>query len=258
MGEFNEIREFDLVDGLNDELIEIDGSEGEGGGQMIRTAFAMSAITGKPVNIRNIRANRPRSGLANQHLTAICAIANICEGRLEGAYKGSMEVSLHPGKIRACEMELDIGTAGSITLVLQAVLPVLSKARGESRIRIKGGTDVKWAPPADYLRNVLFPIYKNHGIDCRSDILKRGYYPRGGGEMHIRVRPAAAISWIPPNKEYGSAISGTINITGLPMIIAERMKKAAMDELRKYSEYNELDRSNGTCSINSGFDWCLL
>ena len=192
----------------DDGMIDIDGSVGEGGGQILRTAFAMSAMTGKPVNIRNIRADRPKPGLASQHLTAIKAVTEICNGELEGAYKGSERVSFHPGNIEARDMELDIGTAGSISLVLQAILPVLARAHGESNIRIRGGTDVKWSPPVDHLRNTLLPIYKDFGIECELDVLKRGYYPKGGGEVHIGIRSPGEINWATPDKTNEPVLSG--------------------------------------------------
>ena len=224
----------------DDGMIDIDGSVGEGGGQILRTAFAMSAITGKPVNIRNIRADRPKPGLASQHLTAIKAVTEICNGELEGAYKGSERVSFHPGNIEARDMELDIGTAGSISLVLQAILPVLARAHGESNIRIRGGTDVKWSPPVDHLRNTLLPIYKDFGIECELDVIKRGYYPKGGGEVHICIRSQGEIDWAIPDKTDEPVLSGMINITGLPRKIAERMRNAAMNELDEFIEPGEM------------------
>ena len=138
-------------------MIEIDGSFGEGGGQIVRTAVALSAVTGKSVQIKQIRQGRPKPGLAPQHACALSALADICKGKTSGIAPGSSEITFMPGEIRGGHHKVKIGTAGSITLLMQCLLPALLKADGPSTLEVEGGTDVEWAPTVDYFRNVFLP-----------------------------------------------------------------------------------------------------
>ena len=138
-------------------MIELDGSSGEGGGQIIRTALAMSAITGKAFRIINIRKNRDNPGLANQHLYCVKAVKELCDAQVEGAELGSEKLEFYPRKIKPQTLSIDIGTAGSVTLLMQSLLPICIMSDGKFRIRAKGGTDVRWSMPYDYMANVLFP-----------------------------------------------------------------------------------------------------
>jgi len=216
---------------MSDEII-IDGSLGEGGGQMLRTSLAMSAITGRPLIINNIRANRPKPGLARQHLTGLELIGKICHAQVKGAEIGSTHVEFQPGRIEHGEYLVDVGTAGSITLVLQTILPVLASKKGSSQIILTGGTDVKWSPPVDYYTMVLFPILKKMGLICSLDVERRGYFPRGGGRVTATIEspdkllPLELEPFSEPKK-----IGGLINITDLPLKIADRIKDAALDIL---------------------------
>ncbi len=164
-------------------MIEIDGSYGEGGGQIVRTATSLSAYTGKSVRIRNIRANRSNPGLRPQHVKGVEALADLCDADVSGAEVGSSSLVFHPDKLRYRDMEIDIGTAGSVTLLLQSLMPPLIKCDKELDITVTGGTDVKWSPPIDYMRHVLLPILRDHGFVANLDIEKRGFYPKGGGEV---------------------------------------------------------------------------
>jgi RNA 3'-terminal phosphate cyclase (ATP) len=172
-------------------MIEIDGSFGEGGGQILRTSLALSAITGKPFRIYNIRANRDKPGLRRQHLTAVRAAAEICGGRVSGDAVGSAELTFSPGPIAPGEYTFDIGTAGSTTLVLQAVLPPLLVANGPSRLTLVGGTHNPNCPPYNFLAKSFLPLIERMGPGVESTLERPGFYPAGGGRFTVAVRPAA-------------------------------------------------------------------
>ncbi len=215
-------------------LIEIDGSVLEGGGQILRTTLALSALTGKPVRIFNIRAKRSNPGLQAQHLTCVRAVAELCNAKVEGAYKGSKELVFIPGKLRSGNFRFDIGTAGSISLVIQAILPVLVFAPGRCTVEITGGTDVHWSPPIDYVRYVLLPILSRMGVKAEVQVLRRGHYPRGGGHVRLTVDPVDKLR--PINSiDFGNVqeIKGRSHCVKLPAHVAERQAKAATEFLRK-------------------------
>ncbi len=169
-------------------MIQIDGSFNEGGGQILRTALAMSGLTGKGFEINNIRAGRCNPGLQAQHLCCVNAFQKICNAHAEGAETGSQKIIFEPGKIIPGKYELDIGTAGSITLLMQSLLPALMFAGKKTTLDITGGTDVKWSQPIDYFREVLLPhLQKYAEIECK--IMRRGYYPKGDGKIEITIKP---------------------------------------------------------------------
>jgi RNA 3'-terminal phosphate cyclase (ATP) len=209
------------------ELI-IDGAYGEGGGQLARLAMALSALTGRAIRLNHIRARRAKPGLAAQHLTALRAVASLCGGVLEGAALGAGEVGFWPGPIRGGHHRFEVGTAGSVTLVLQAVLPVALCADGPSRLTLVGGTDVKQAPPVDYLRMVFLPWLEQMGARIRIVSVRHGYYPRGGGELTLDITPTRPLR--PLRAEVRGAvrqIGGRAHVAHLPAHIAQRMASAA-------------------------------
>lgn len=212
-------------------MIEIDGSFGEGGGQIVRTAVAFSAVTGKPVRIENIRADRPNPGLSPQHVKAILALAEICDARVEGAKPRSLEITFRPGKIKGGSYEIDIGTAGSVTLLIQCLLPALIHADNPSVLKIRGGTDVKWSPSIDYLYQVALPAFALFGVKADIELIQRGYYPRGGGVVVLRATPgklkSANIDIIAKNVE------GVSHCSNLPDHVAKRQRKAAIQVLEE-------------------------
>lgn len=173
--------------------IELDGSQGEGGGQILRTALTLSMITGIPFRIERIRAKRPKPGLLRQHLTAVNAAAQICGAQVHGAEPGSLTLDFVPGKIRGGDYRYAIGTAGSCTLVLQTVLPALWFADAPSTVTVSGGTHNSAAPPAEFLQRVWLPLMRQMGVKTELELLRHGFYPAGGGELRASVRPAAAL-----------------------------------------------------------------
>lgn len=171
------------------ETLELDGSRGEGGGQILRTALSLSMITGTPFRIERIRAGRKKPGLLRQHLTAVNAAREICGAAVSGAELGSQNLCFRPGKIRGGDYRFAIGTAGSCTLVLQTILPALWFADGESSVLVSGGTHNSAAPPADFLIRSWLPVLRRMGVDMDIELLRHGFYPAGGGEINVGVRP---------------------------------------------------------------------
>jgi len=213
-------------------MIEIDGSFGEGGGQIVRTAVALSAVTKKGVRIAKIRQGRPKPGLAPQHAQAIRALAGICNAEINGVEPGSSEILFRPQEIRAGSRRVEIGTAGSVTLLMQCLLPALLRADRPTSLHVQGGTDVQWAPTADYFRNVFLPALSLFGALARMELLHRGYYPRGQGEVllqvepshlhpaHIRLQPAEAC-------DSRNKICGISHCSNLPEHVASRQAESA-------------------------------
>lgn len=216
-------------------MLDIDGSYGEGGGQLLRLSAALSAITGVGIRITNIRARRGKPGLAPQHLTAVHAVGKLCDAEIEGLALRSQMVTFEPKKLRAGEYRFNIGTAGSVTLVLQALLPVMLVMQAPCKVHITGGTDVRQAPAADYLCEVLIRLIKQLGAHVEMRILRRGYYPQGGGEVEVVAKPAQLIPAAFSEFGHIRAIRGIAHVTNLPDHIAIRMKQAMLDRLGIYS-----------------------
>jgi len=171
-------------------MILIDGSIGEGGGQILRTALGLSMVTGRAFRIEKIRAGREKAGLLRQHLTAVNAAAAVCSASVDGAAISSRELSFSPGKVAAGEYTFSIGSAGSTTLVLQTVLPALLTAAGESSLTLEGGTHNPHAPPIDFLEKAFLPLINRMGPNVTVTLERAGFYPAGGGRIRVSVRPA--------------------------------------------------------------------
>src|SRR5215216_5205354 len=171
-------------------MITIDGSFGEGGGQIIRTSCALSLITGKPFRIYNVRARREKQGLQRQHLTAVNAAAEIGRAKVDGAFVGASEFTFVPGKINPGEYVFSIGTAGSTTLVLQTVLPPLMAAAEPSRLTLEGGTHNVHAPPFEFLQKTFLPLVNRLGPGVTARLQRYGFYPPGGGRFEVSIEPA--------------------------------------------------------------------
>ena len=212
-------------------MIEIDGSYGEGGGQLVRTAVALSAVTGTAIHIVHARAKRGNPGLAPQHLAAVRAVAEVCAADTEGLELRTLSFTFSPRKLKGGNYRFDIGTAGSVTLVLQALMPALLASGEAARVVVTGGTDIWQAPPADYLAEVMGRHLARMGAPLRFGIARRGYYPRGGGEITVEIAPGRLR---PLNLTAPGALrrlDGAAHVANLPAHIAERMRDAMLAAL---------------------------
>jgi RNA 3'-terminal phosphate cyclase (ATP) len=223
-------------------MLTIDGSYGEGGGQVLRTSLALSAITGQPMRIEKIRAGRRKPGLRPQHLTGVRAAAKICDAQVEGAGLNAQALTFLPRSApRAGSYNFDVaqaakgGSAGSVALILQAVLLPLALAEGTSRLTLRGGTHVAWSPPFDYAKRVYLPTLARMGIRAKVNIRKWGWYPIGGGEVNATVEgPAASALTGLDLRDRGALlrVRGLSASSNLPKHIRTRQERAALQALR--------------------------
>lgn len=216
-------------------MIEIDGSYGEGGGQILRMSVALSALTGTPVTITHIRAGRPTPGLRPQHLAAVEAVRALCKGTVKGLRQGSTTIEFSPGDITGGTYAFDVGTAGSITLVFQACLLPSLFADRPTTITVRGGTDVRWSPPWDYFAQVFVPLLRRMGLTVEAHLQSRGYYPRGGGEATATVHPEQHLRPLSFSDASSWQVAGIVHLARLPSHVAQRMQRAAQEKLRPHS-----------------------
>ncbi len=207
-------------------MLRIDGSEGEGGGQVLRTSLALSMVTGTPVRIDRIRARRAKPGLMRQHLTAVLAAAKVSQARVEGAEVGSTSLVFTPGPVTPGvpgDYRFAVGTAGSVTLVLQTVLPALLTASGPSTLKLEGGTHNPLAPPFEFLDRVFLPLVRRMGPRVEARLERSGFYPAGGGHFEVTIEPVPALAGI-ELLERGEIRrrQGTVILARLPRGIADR------------------------------------
>ncbi len=174
-------------------LLHIDGSQGEGGGQVLRTALALSLCLGRPFRMVNIRAGRKKPGLRPQHLTAVRAAAEIGRAKVEGDQPASQELCFQPGKLTPGKYQFTMLTAGSTILVLQTILPVLLTAQGPSRLVLEGGTHNPMAPPFDFLVHAFLPLLTRMGAKVKTQLLQYGFYPAGGGRIRVDIDPVGTL-----------------------------------------------------------------
>jgi len=170
-------------------MLTIDGSFGEGGGQVLRSALALSMVTGRAFRIENIRSGRKKPGLMRQHLTAVRAATAVCGATVSGDSMRSTALTFEPGQVTPGRYEFAVGTAGSATLVLQTVLPALMFAAGPSHLTLGGGTHNPWAPPFDFLEKALLPLLAKMGPRVSVELKRPGFYPAGGGEFEVTIEP---------------------------------------------------------------------
>ena len=171
------------------DMVTIDGSRGEGGGQILRTSLSLGAITGTGIEFEKIRAGRSKPGLKRQHLTCVKAVAEICGAKVSEVDVGSMELEFEPGPIKGGDYRFDVGTAGSVTLVAQTVIPVLLKADRPSTVTITGGTHVPFAPIWEFFAETYLPELRRMGAKIEAELVQPGFYPAAGGVVKIRVWP---------------------------------------------------------------------
>jgi len=224
------------------ERITIDGSKGEGGGQILRTALALSLATGTPFRIERIRAGRDRPGLLRQHLTAVQAAVAVGGARVGGAELGSSWLDFEPGEIRGGDYKFTIGTAGSATLVLQAVLPALLTAGAPTRLTLEGGTHNPSAPPFDFVNLAFLPLLRKMGANVGATFDRHGFYPAGGGRFTVDIAPCRAFAQLDLRDRGETTMVARAMVASLPESIANR-------ELGVISKRLGLDRR--ACRIES-------
>jgi len=229
-------------------LVKIDGSQGEGGGQILRTTISLSAITGKPVEVINIRANRSNPGLRPQHMTAFKIIADLFHAEFENLKIGADWIRFLPSdKFKGGSVKFDIGTAGSIPLILMTVVPAVSLSNNSLQIEVTGGTDVKASPTIDYIKHIVAESYRSIGIKFSVNVLKRGYYPKGGGVVQSTILPCKSpgtLEMLATRHVEPKIISVC---SQLPLHVAKRQISSAMIALEK----KEILCSNYTASIET-------
>ena len=235
-------------------MIEVDGSYGEGGGAVIRITTALSALTSKPVHITNIRSGRPKPGLMPQHLNAVKAVADLSGAKVSGLELGSTELFFHPGPLRGGNFSVDVGTAGSITLILQAFMIPAAFADRPVKITIVGGTDVRWSPSVDYLENVTLPILSLMGYSARTNLVQRGHYPRGGGILELEVDPVNELKSLNVFELKFDSVNGISHAVKLPEHVAERQARSARNTLfdAGYKSKIKIEHSNNAMGSGSG------
>ncbi len=210
------------------EFFEVDGSYGEGGGQTLRTALTFSAIKGTPIRVSRIRAGRREPGLKRQHLSVLRIFSEIFGAELTGASEGSQEVTFAPRRPRATTFKLDMGTAASIPLALQAIIPAAALSGVRLTIDLTGGTDVPWSPTFDYLDKVAEEAYSAVGLRCTLDCSARGYYPAGGGRVVASVEPCDSVKPVTLLTAEGEPAASVLSrCGGLPQHVANRQLETA-------------------------------
>ena len=230
-------------------MIEIDGSQKSGSGTILRLSVALAAVLGQTLHICNIRQNRLQPGLKPQHLEAVLTAARLCDAELKGAELNSRELWFTPRKIRGGKVDAEIGTAGSIPMLLMTVLPICAFAEHTVHLHVaKGGTDVANSPTINYLRYVLLPTLKRMGLNASINVKKYGYYPKGMGEVTLMVEPCKSLSPL-RREEFGkiSAVRGISVCTFLAdRRVAERQARTAVEYLREKGYATNIQIVNDT------------
>jgi len=218
----------------------IDGSTGEGGGQVVRTSLALAAIRGEDLVIENAREGRDSPGLRAQHLACVRALAALTDATVEGDERGSERVVFDPDAPRGGTYEVDVGTAGATTLVAHAVLPAALHADGPTEFRIRGGTHVRWSPTFEHFADVFLPLLRDAGAEVSAELVGRGHYPQGGGEVVLRVSPSS-LEPVEPRRGELRRLTGVSHACDLPEHIVERQAETARETLGELDVPTEID-----------------
>lgn len=239
-------------------ILKIDGSYGEGGGQILRTALALSAVLGRPVELFKIRAGRKKPGLQPQHLSCVKVLAEITGAEVHGAELGSSRLHFTPGPITGGSRRIDVGTAGAVSLVFQAILAPLAFAGTSSTVTMTGGTHVPWSPPAPYISEIFLPMVERMGLAATWQLQRGGFYPKGGGEVRAAVQPLTRLSSMDlTNRGALLAIRGISAVAGLPMAIAERQADRVRYRLADAGHKIEIEIAelDAVCRGDTVFVW---
>jgi RNA 3'-terminal phosphate cyclase (ATP) len=215
-------------------VVTLDGAHGEGGGQILRTALSLAVASGRGVTLTNVRARRSRPGLQPQHLTAVRALAAVSDAEVDGAELRSTALRFVPRTIRPGSHRFEIGTAGAVSLLFQALLLPLALAEEPSRLTLGGGTHVTWSPPFHYLAEAFLPALATMGIRAEVALRRWGWYPRGGGEVEATIAPTPRAAWhgfVAETPDAAHPVRGLSAVSHLPRSIAERQRRRAAEQL---------------------------
>lgn len=237
-------------------MLELDGSEG--GGQLLRTALALSALTGEGFRMRNVRGSRPTPGLKPQHAAAVWAVREVCDADVEGGTRGSETVTFDPGPVRGGEVRVEVGTAGSVTLVFDAVLPITYALETPLSLTVVGGTDVKWAPTIAHHAEVKRDVVERFGLDYTDHVKRRGFYPAGGGEATVELKPSTPTE--ATLTERGLLRAGTVFAWATDDLdqasVAERMAHHVLEAHPSFDRqvaYGPADSTGAGCCLRATF-----
>ena len=237
-------------------VLELDGSDG--GGQLLRTALALSALTREGFRMRNVRGSRPTPGLKAQHAAALWAVREVCDAAVEGGARGSETVTFDPGPVRGGEVRVEVGTAGSVTLVFDAALPLAYALETPLSLRVVGGTDVKWAPTIAHHAEVKRGVVERFGLDYTDHVERRGFYPAGGGEATVELEPSTPTE--ATLTERGPLREGTVFAWASDDLeqasVAERMADHVLDAHPSFERrvaYGPADSTGAGCCLRAEF-----
>ena len=219
----------------------IDGAQGEGGGQVLRTALTLAILTQQKIELINIRAGRKKTGLVRQHLTSVLAAQAICGARTEGVELGSTRIFFSPDKVKSGDFKFAIGTAGSTVLVCQTILPVLALANGSSTVTFEGGTHNGMSPSLSFLETSFLPVLKSMGVSCNIHTFALGFYPAGGGKWQINIEPTKALKPIHLNQAGSdfAALSDHCTLQALVSLIPEKIGKREIETAKKILNWQD-------------------
>ena len=215
------------------DFLEIDGSFGEGGGQVLRTAISLSCILNKPIKVENIRKNRKNPGLKHQHFTALKILKKICKANFDHLKIGDTSLEFIPGDVQNLKIIENVGTAGSISLIIQVLIPVIAICKKKLTLTIIGGTNVLWSPTIDYTQTILKEAYERMGIYFSIKVIKRGYYPKGGGIVELEVFPCEKIKPIVLTKRFKNIAKITCTFSNLPAELINEKVNQICERLTK-------------------------